>query len=66
MKRAQVTMTVTVTFDPDRTDPESLASALDQLLDTSLSTVGVLDEYGQVDIGSFEAGAEVKIVSDDE
>ena len=37
---------VDVTYDPATTDPDSLATALDRLLETALSTVGILSEYG--------------------
>ena len=48
-----VQMTVQVTFDEDKTDSESIASALDRLMETATSTPGVLDEYGKVSVGEF-------------
>lgn len=47
-----------VTFDPDRTDAESVAAAVDRLLETALSTPGILDEYGKVTIGETQLPAE--------
>lgn len=46
-------LVVHVLYDSDKTDPESLASALDTLLETALSTPGILDEYGTVTVGDF-------------
>lgn len=48
-----VTLTLSVTFDPKKTDAESVAGALDQLLLTAASTPGILEEYGDIDIGEF-------------
>lgn len=48
-----VQMTVQVTFDENKTDSESIASALDRLMETATSTPGVLDEYGKVSVGEF-------------
>ena len=42
-----------VQYDPKVTDPASLAVALDRLLATALSTEGILDEYGNPEIGEF-------------
>lgn len=42
-----------VTFDANVTDAESLCSALDQLLETAMSTPGILDEYGNPEVGAF-------------
>jgi hypothetical protein len=39
-------LTIEVRYDPKLTDPEGLAAALDRLLETALSTPGILDEYG--------------------
>ncbi len=47
------TLTIDVEYDPDITDDESLACALDRLLETALSTPGILDEYGGPRIGQF-------------
>jgi hypothetical protein len=44
---------VSVDFDPGVTDPESLASALDRLLETALSTPGIFEDYGNPHVGEF-------------
>ena len=46
-------LSIEVEFDGDKTDPESLASAADTLSQTALSTPGVLDEYGNPQLGEF-------------
>lgn len=46
---------VEVTYDPAVTDAESLAAALDMLLETALSTPELLDEYGNPSVGEFYA-----------
>ncbi len=47
------TLTIDVEYNPDITDDESLASALDRLMETALSTPGILDEYGNPQVGRF-------------
>ena len=47
------TLELEVRFEPQVTDAESLASAFDQLLETAMSTPGILDEYGSVIPGDF-------------
>ena len=47
------TLKLDVAYDPAVTDDESLASALDTLMETALSTPGILDEYGNPRIGRF-------------
>jgi hypothetical protein len=44
---------VEVHYDKNKTDAESLASAMDILLTTALSTPGIFDEYGPVEVGEF-------------
>jgi hypothetical protein len=44
---------IDVTYDPDLTDAESLAVAADRLLETAMSTPGILDEYGGPKLGEF-------------
>ena len=44
---AKTTLTLDVTYDGHVTDPESLASAADRLMETVLSTPGIMEEYGQ-------------------
>ena len=46
-------LTIEVEFDDDKTDAESLASAADSLLQTALSTPGVLDEFGSPQFSDF-------------
>lgn len=53
MARRTVTLQLEVDYDSRYTDGEALAVALDQLLETALSTPGVLDEYGRVEVGEF-------------
>jgi len=47
------TLTIEVEYDPEVTDPDSIASAADQLLKTALSTPGILDEYGNPKFDEF-------------
>ena len=42
-----------VEFDENKTDAESVATALDRVLETGMSTPGVLDEYGNPSAGEF-------------
>ena len=49
------TLTVEVDYDPTITDPERLASALDILLETALSTPGILEDHGNLTIHPFFA-----------
>ena len=51
-----VTMIIEVTYNPRKTDPEALAAAMDTLLETALSTEGILDECGDPSFGSFQPG----------
>jgi hypothetical protein len=44
---------LTIDYDPNVTDPESLASAMDRLLETALSTPGIMDEYDNPKMGEF-------------
>ena len=46
---------VAVDYDPAVTNEESLASALDNLIQTALSTPDVLDAYGNPAVGEFQA-----------
>jgi len=45
-----------VCYDRDVTDPEALGYAFDRLLDTAMSTPGILDEYGNPTIGATFLG----------
>ena len=47
------TLRLEVQYDPAKTDAESVATALDQLLATALSSPGILDEYGPVTVDEF-------------
>ncbi len=42
-----------VIFKAKRTNPEALTSALDQVIETALSTAGLLSEYGDPTVGTF-------------
>lgn len=46
---------VEVRYDAAVTDAESLAAALDMLMETALSTPELLDDYGNPNIGEFFA-----------
>ena len=50
---AKTTLTLSVEYDPEVTDPESLACALDRVMGTALSTPDLLDEYGNPHVGDF-------------
>ena len=51
--KAKATLTIDIRFDPKVTDAESVASALDTLLSTAMSTPDVLDECGDPTVGAF-------------
>ena len=51
-------LNVTVRFDEGATDAESLATAMDILMETALSTPGILDDYGNPTIGKFFVDSE--------
>jgi hypothetical protein len=50
---AKTTLTLDIEYDPELTDPEGLACAADRLLETVLSTPGIMDEYGAPRFGEF-------------
>ena len=50
---SQAMLEIEVRFDPARTDAESIASAFDQLLETAMSTPGILEDYGSVIADAF-------------
>jgi hypothetical protein len=50
---AKTTLTVEIEYDPDLTHPDGLASAMDRLLETALSTPGIMEEYGDPRFGEF-------------
>ena len=51
MKSAKFTLEVE--FDPEITDEDSVASALDTLMETALSTPDILDDCGNPKVGEF-------------
>lgn len=53
--RLTATLYLEVTYDPELTDAESLAKAMDVVLETALSTPDLLDDYGKPGVGPFFA-----------
>jgi hypothetical protein len=49
----KTTLTVEIEYDPEMTDAEGLACAMDRLLETALSTPDILSEYGNPKVGEF-------------
>jgi len=49
----KTTLTLDIKYDPELTDPDGLASAMDRLMETALSTPGILDDYGNPTVGEF-------------
>jgi hypothetical protein len=47
---AFTTLSLEVRYNPRKTDPESLASAFDTLLETAMSTPDILDDYGPIEL----------------
>lgn len=47
-----------VTYDDEKTDLESLSNGIDILIETAMSTPGILDDYGPVEIGGTLLGPE--------
>ena len=43
----QTKLTVEIEYYPEMTDSEGLACAMDRLMETILSTPGIVEEYGQ-------------------
>ena len=60
MKRKAV-LTIAVEYDDKETDAESVASAADRLLETILSTPGILDEYGNPTFGEFQIASDARV-----
>lgn len=50
---ARTTLTVNVEYNDEVTDPESLASAADHLMEAILSTPGITDDYANPRFGEF-------------
>lgn len=53
MATKKAVLALEVSYDDQLTDPEALTAALDRLMDTALSTPGILEEYGEVEVGAF-------------
>ena len=49
----KTTLTVEIEYNPEMTDPEGLACAMDRLLETALSTPGILEDYDNPNVGEF-------------
>ena len=54
---AKTTLTLDIAYDDHVTDPEALASTADRLLETILSTPGIVEEYGDPRFGEFFVAA---------
>ncbi len=50
---AKTTLICDVEYNAELTDPEGLASAADRLMETVLSTPGIMEEYGNPHFGEF-------------
>ena len=50
MKQTAI-LTIEVEFDPDVTDVHTVGDAVDNLLETAMSTPGILDRCGEPSIG---------------
>lgn len=55
MAEKTITLSLSVTFDPERTDEEAVATVLDSTLGTALGLTAreLLEEYGNIDVGEF-------------
>lgn len=51
-------LSVAVHYDETKTDPESLATAFDKLLETAMSIPRVLEEYGEISVEYFSCPPE--------
>ena len=58
MAKKTAMLKLPVTFDDNITDAEGVATAVDKLLETALSTPGILDDYGNPQIGQAYVGKE--------
>jgi len=54
-------LTVEIEYDPQMTDPEGLACAMDRLLETALSTPDILEEYGNPTVREFFVAKETTV-----
>jgi len=63
----KTTLTVEIDYDPAMTDGEGLACAMDRLLETALSTPGILEDYGNPKVSEFfvakETAAQMIVLS---
>jgi hypothetical protein len=57
----KTTLTLEIEADPETTDPESLACAMDRLMETALSTPDILSEYGNPKVGEFFVAKETAV-----
>lgn len=57
-KEKVATLSLQVTYNPTVTNPYELCDALDTLLETALSTQGILEEYGDFVINPFQIQTE--------
>jgi hypothetical protein len=55
---SQTTIRVPVRYNAKATDPQSLAAAIDRLLETAISSPGILEEYGNPTIEPSECDDE--------
>lgn len=53
MKRT-TTFALTISYEDDLTDADSIVAALHKLFATALSTPGVLDEHGPIAVSELE------------
>jgi len=53
----KTTLMLDIEYDPRMTDPEGLACAMDRLMETALSTPGIMDEYGNPNVREFLVAA---------
>jgi hypothetical protein len=58
MAKKTAKLTIEVEFDDEVTDAEGMTLAVDYLLNTALSTEGILDDYGNPQIGQAYVGNE--------
>lgn len=54
---SRTTLTVDIQYDERRTDPDALACAMDRLMETALSTPGILDECANPTVHEFRVAA---------
>jgi len=54
MAKRTATFKIEVDYDDDKTTAEAVGEELDTLLTTALSTPGILDAQGEIEVGEFE------------